>query len=411
MTPGVGGAARRILRVLFAAIFALAGASGLSDEAATPKTPAAAVREALRVFVGTYTGGESRGIYRFEIDAASGSVIAGPSLAGVSENPSFLALHPSGKFLYAVNEAGNFRGGKTGAVSAFAMDPSTGSLTFLNQQPSEGADPCHLAVDRAGRYVLVANYTGGSVALFLLASDGRIEPARSVHRLTGSGPNAARQQAPHAHGVFFDPEERFALIADLGADRILVDRFDGETGRLTPNEPDSVALEPGSGPRHLAWHPSGRFLYAVNELFSTVTAFRWHPRGGRADPFQTVPAVADGFSGDNKSAEIAAAPGGRFLYVSNRGDDALTVFAIDATGRLANAARIPTGGRTPRHFAIDPAGRWLIAANQDSGSVVVFRLDPETGLPRAVGAPVAVPQPVSILLSTAEGAGKKAPVP
>jgi len=394
---------RSFLRVLVAAAFALGGAPSLSSEAATP--------DVLRVYVGTYTGGESRGIYRFDVDSTSGRIVAGPSLAGVSENPSFLALHPSGKVLYAVNEVGDFRGGKTGAVSAFAVDPSTGSLTFLNQQPSEGADPCHLAVDRAGRHLLVANYTGGSVALFPLALDGRIEPARSVHRLTGSGPNASRQQAPHAHGVFFDAKERYALIADLGTDRIHIDRFDGETGRLVPNEPDSVALEPGSGPRHLAWHTSGRNVYVLAELFGTVTALRWDGAHGSLTPLQTIAALPAGYSGDNKAAEIAVAPDGRFLYVSNRGDDALTVFAVDASGRLTPAGRVPTGGRSPRSFAIDPSGRWLIAANQGSNSIVVFRLDPETGLPRAVGGPVAVPQPVSILLSPPQGAGKKAPVP
>ena len=348
----------------------------------------------LRVYVGTYTGGASRGIYRIELDASSGAVVAGPVLAAPSKDPSFLALHPNGRFLYAVNETGDFEGRKTGAVSAFALDPRTGTLSFLNQVPSEGADPCHLAVDAAGRSVVAANYTGGSVAVLPLAADGKLQPAARVRRLAGSGPNAARQQSPHAHGVFLDPSKKFLLTADLGSDRILVE----------PGEPGGVALEPGSGPRHLAWHPDGRTLYVVNELFSTVTALRWEAASGSLSSFQRISALPAGFSGENKAAEIAVAPDGRFLYVSNRGDDALTVLSVDASGRLAFAGRVPTGGRTPRHFAIDPSGRWLLAANQNSSSVVVFRLDPSTGLPARVGEPIGVPEPVCVVFAPRESA-------
>ena len=394
---------RKSLRALVTALLALGSASVLSGEGAA--------MDVLRVYVGTYTRGESRGIYRFEIDAASGRLLSGPSLAAASENPSFLALHPSGKVLYAVNEVRNFHGGKTGAVSAFAVDPSTGNLSLLDQQPSEGADPCHLIVDGAGRNLLVANYTGGSVALFPLAANGRIQPAASVRRFTGSGPNRARQQEPHAHAVLLDGAERFLLSADLGTDRIHVDRFDGESGRLEPNEADGVALDPGSGPRHLAWHPSGRIVYVLAELFCTVTALRWDGARGGLAPLQTVAALHPGYSGDNKAAEIAVAPDGRFVYVSNRGDDALSVLSADGEGRLAFAGRVPTGGRSPRSFAIDPSGRWLIAANQDSGVLVVFRLDPATGLPRASGTTVAVPEPVAILFSQTRGAGKKESTP
>ncbi len=389
--------AGRFLRRVLAAALLLAGAVAAQpgpDESRDSKN-------LLRVYVGTYTGAGSRGIYKVELDASNGAVVEGPVLAAQSENPSFLALCPGGRILYAVNEVPTFGGRPTGAVSAFSVDPSTGNLSLLNQVPSEGADPCHLAVDSEGRSVVVANYSGGSVAVLPLDADGRLRPAVRVRPLSGSGPNAARQQSPHAHGVFFDPSKKFLLTVDLGADRILVDRFDRAAGPLSGEASAGVALEPGSGPRHLAWHPSGRILYAVNELFSTVTAFRWDAERGRLEPFQTVPAVATGFSGDNKSAEIAVAPDGRFLYVSNRGDDALTILTIDAGGRLAHVGRVPTGGHTPRHFAIDPSGRWLIVANQDSGSVAVFRLDPETGLPHAVGTPVAVPEPVCILFSPA----------
>ena len=359
----------------------------------------------LRLYVGTYTSGASRGIYRVELNAETGAVVEGPVLAAPSKDPSFLALHPNGRVLYAVNETGNFDGRKTGAVSAFAVDGRTGNLTLLNQVSSEGADPCHLAVDAGGRNVVVANYTGGSTAVLPLDADGRLRPAARVRRLSGSGPNAARQQVPHAHGIFFDLSKKFLLTVDLGSDRILVERWSEASAGFEPNDPGAVVLEPGSGPRHLAWHPTGKSLYVVNELFSTVTAFGWNAVSGPLSSFQRISSLPAGFSGENKPAEIAVSPDGRFLYVSNRGDDALMVFAVGADGRLAPAGRVPTGGRTPRHFAIDPAGRWLLAANQGSGSLVVFAIDAATGLPRRVGDAIAIPEPVCVLFAAPAAAG------
>ncbi|HQR44494.1 MAG TPA: lactonase family protein [Thermoanaerobaculia bacterium] len=373
--------------------------------AATPSSPSSPSKSnpLLRVFVGTYTSGASRGIQVLDLDAATGAVVRGPVLAGVSENPSFLALRPDGRVLYAVNETETFRGAPTGSVSAFAVDPSAGTLTLLNQQPSGGLDPCHLAVAPRGRRVVVANYTSGSVAVLPADAEGRLGPAARVRRLSGSGPNASRQQTPHAHGVFFDPSGRFLLTADLGSDRLLAEVWDPEAGTPPGAAGDGASFVPGSGPRHLSFDPSGRILYVVTELFSTVTAFRWDGARGRLEPFQTVPAVAVGYSGDNKAAEIAVSRDGRFVYASNRGDDSLVVLAAAPTGALSFAGRVPSGGKTPRHFAIDPSGRWLVAANQDSGSVVVFRLDRETGLPGAVGSPIAVPDPVCILFAPGEG--------
>lgn len=399
------------LRSFVAAILVLAGACGVPRDAATPRAPAPAAGDALRVFIGTYTGGESRGIYRLEIDAATGSVVSGPTLAGASENPSFLALHPSGKVLYAVNEVADFHGVTTGAVSAFAVDPIAGSLAPLDQQPSEGANPCHVTVDAAGRHILVANYTSGTVAVLPLAADGRIGPASSVRRYAGSGPNNSRQEGPHAHHVLLDATQRYALCADLGSDRIRVERYDGAAGILVPIEPDGVALDPGSGPRHLAWHPTAPVLYAINELRSTVTAFRWDAAGGVLTPLQTIAALPEGFTGESTAAEIAVSPDGRFVYASNRGDDSLAVFATDPSGTLTPVGRVPTGGRTPRSFAIDSAGRWLIAANQGSGTVVVFRIDPGTGLPHAVGPPIDVPEPASVLFSPSHRPGSTQEMP
>jgi 6-phosphogluconolactonase len=361
-----------------------------------PAPTAAAPR--LAVYVGTYAGGGSRGIYRFELDPASGAW-TDPVLAAESENPSFLALHPSGHVLYAVNELGTYGGAVTGAVSAFAIGGAM-NLTRLGQRASGGADPCYLAVDRGGRNVLVSNYTGGSVAVLPIGAGGRLQPVSAVRRHGGRGPNGERQEGPHAHAIVLDGAERFALAADLGADRIFIYRFGAAAGDLEPNDPEAAALEPGSGPRHLVWHPSGACLYAINELRSTVTAFRYDAGRGALDSFQTITTLPAEFSGQSTAAEVAVSPDGRFLYGSNRGDDSLAVFQIDAaSGALARAGHVPTGGRTPRHFAIDPSGRWLLAANQDSDSIAVFRLDPVTGRPEPVGRPLAISKPVCVLLA------------
>ena len=377
--------------------FLTACGSGRPSSAPVAASPAS---PRLAVYVGSYTGGGSRGIYHFELDTPTGARTE-PALAGESENPSFLALHPSGRVLYAVNEIGTFGGATTGAVSAFAIDAATGKLTPLGQRASGGADPCHLVVDRSGRNVLVANYGGRSVALLPLGTDGRLQPASVVRWHAGFGPNRARQEGAHAHAIVLDPAERFALAADLGADRVFVYRFDGAAARLEPNDPETAALEPGSGPRHLAWHPSGAYLYVINELRSTVTAFRYDGSRGTLEPFQTITTLPAGFSGRNTAAEVAASPDGRFLYASNRGDDSLALFAIDfASGALAPLGHVPTGGRTPRQFAIDPSGRWLLAANQDSDSIVFFRLDPATGRPAPAGRSLAIPKPVCILFAS-----------
>jgi 6-phosphogluconolactonase len=367
--------------------------------APVPTSPAA---PRLAIYVGTYAGGGSRGIYRFELDTASGAW-TDPVLAGESENPSFLALHPNRQVLYAVNELGTFGGATTGAVSAFAIDGATGTLAPLGQQASGGADPCHLVVDRRARNVLVANYTGGSVAVLPIDPGGRLQAASTVLRHEGSGPDRARQEGPHAHAIVLDGAERFALAADLGADRIFIYRFDAATGSLEPNDPRAVGIEPGSGPRHLAWHPSGAYLYAIHELRSTVTAFRYDAGRGALESFQTVTTLPAGFSGQNTAAEVAVSPDGRFLYASNRGDDSLAVFRIDASGSLTPSGRVSAGGRTPRHFAIDPSGRWLLTANQDSGSIVIFHIDPVTGRPEPVGRPLAISKPVCVLFAPPPG--------
>jgi 6-phosphogluconolactonase len=349
----------------------------------------------VTVYVGTYTDGTSRGIYRLTFDAAAGTMTE-PVLAVETKNPSFLALHPSGRFLYAVGEISSFEGQKTGAVSAFAIDAKTGDLALLNQQSSEGAGPCHLVVDKTGRNVLVANYGGGTVAVLPIDDAGRLKPASSVQAHQGAGPNKGRQEKPHAHGIYLDAAERFALSPDLGADRVFVYRFDSTKGTLEPHGAGS--LEPGSGPRHLAFHPSGKYLYVINELLSTVTAFSYDAEKGALAPLQTVTALPEGFSGTSWTAEVAVSSDGRFVYGSNRGDDSLAVFRVDAaTGRLTATGHAPVGGKTPRHFTIDPTGRFILAGHQGSGTIAVLRLDPETGVPALVGSPVKVDKPVCLL--------------
>jgi 6-phosphogluconolactonase len=351
-----------------------------------------------RVYVGTYTtGGTSRGIYLLELDTASGTLTA-RGVAGESVNPSFLAVHPSRRFLYAVGEINEFNGEKTGAVSAFAVDASSGTLTPLNQQASRGQGPCFVTVDRAGKNVLVANYGSGSVACLPIAGDGRLSPAASFQQHEGSSANPQRQQGPHAHSINLDAANRFAIAADLGLDKLFVYRFDAEKGTLTPNDPPFARVAPGSGPRHFAFHPDGRHAYVISEITLTVTAFDYDPERGVLSEIQTLSTLPDGVQGKGLStAEVQVHPSGRFLYGSNRGHNTIAIFAIDpASGRLRAVGHQSTEGKTPRNFAIDPTGRYLLAENQDSGTIVVFRIDPQTGQLQPTGQSVAVPKPVCI---------------
>jgi len=383
MTNTLSALARSVLLVAL-------GALAVSAVAAAAGKPGP-----VTVYVGTNTDGTSRGIYRVTFDPAGGTMTE-PVLAVETKNPSFLALHPNGRFLYAVGEISSFQGARTGVVSAFAIDPKTGDLALLNQQSSEGGGPCHLVVDKTGRDVLVANYGGGTVAVLPIEADGRLKPASSVQAHQGSGPNKGRQEKPHAHGIYLDAAERFALSPDLGADRVFVYRFDAAKGMLEAH--GSGTLEPGSGPRHLAFHPTGKYLYVINELLSTVSVFSYDAEKGALTPIQTVSALPAGFSGTSWTAEVAVSPDGRFVYGSNRGDDTLAVFRVDAaTGRLTAAGHAPVGGKTPRHFAIDPTGRFILAGHQGSGTIAVLRLDPKTGIPSPVGSPVKVDKPVCLL--------------
>ncbi len=347
------------------------------------------------VYVGTYTGHGSEGIYVCEFDPATGRLTP-PEIAAKTPSPSFLAVAPGKEFLYAVNETDQFNGQAAGAVSAFAMDSSTGKLKLLNQVSSRGSGPAHIVLDRTGRFALVANYGGGSVEVLPLLPDGKIGESTAFVQHKGSSVNHERQEGPHAHAIAMSPDNRFAVVADLGLDQLLVYPFDASRGAL--GQPRIVKTDPGAGPRHLTFDNSGNFVDVINEMASTVTVYSFDPRDGAMAPLQTVSSLPGNFSGKNTAAEIVLYPSGKFLYASNRGDDnSIASFAVDPSkGTLAPIERVPTGGKTPRNFAIDPSGEWLVAANQDSNTVVTFRVNRETGRLTPTGESISVGSPTMV---------------
>jgi len=349
------------------------------------------------LYVGTYTEGtRSEGIYLIRMDRRSGQLRRVGSVAA-GANPSFLTIHPNGRVLYAVNELEKYNGRPTGAVSAFAIAKDTGALTPLNEQPSEGGAPCYVSVDRSGRVVLVANYVGGNVAVLVLRANGALDPAAHVVQHTGTGPNAERQEAPHAHCILPDPANRFALAADLGADRVFVYRLDLGGKSLPHVEGGDAVMRPGAGPRHIAFHPTLPLVFVANELDSTVATLRFDAERGALSPLDTFSTVPAGWSGTNYPADIHVAASGRILYVSNRGHNSIAVFsAAKSTGALALEQVVSTEGDWPRNFSLDPTGRWLLAANQRSDSVVVFGRDPDTGRLTPTRQRIAIPRPVCL---------------
>jgi 6-phosphogluconolactonase len=354
--------------------------------------------EKLWLFIGTYTpkGGPSKGIYRLELDLATGK-LSKPEVAAELVDPSFLAIAPDRKHLYAVNETGNFRGERSGSISAFAIDPKTGALKALNSQTSKGAAPCHIVVGRAGKHVLAANYTGGSACAVAIQPDGSLGEVTAFAPHKGSSVNKQRQEAPHAHSINLDPAGRFAFVADLGLDKVMIYRYDADKGTLTPSDPPAASVAPGAGPRHFAFHPDGRKAYVINELNSTITSFDYDPKRGALTGRQTVSTLPKGGFKGNSTADIHVHPSGKFLYGSNRGHDSIAVFAIDPkTGGLTPAGHQREYIKTPRNFGIDPSGTYLIVANQDANTLAVFRIDPATGALAPTRNVVAVPRPVCI---------------
>lgn len=355
-----------------------------------------------RVFVGTYTGGESRGIYSFSLDASEEKAGAF-RLAAEAENPSFLALHPNRRFLYAVNEVNKFDGKASGAASAYQIQ-TDGSLLFLNQAATGGGAPCHLAVEANGNFLVVANYGGGSVSVFRLGEDGTIQARTDFAQHLGSSKHPRRQRRPHAHSVNLDGGNRYVAVADLGVDKVFVYPLDAAKGRLHLAKAGAVSLPPGSGPRHFAFHPQGKLAFVNGELSSSLTSLRWNSAEGTLELLDTKSTLPADFAGGNSTAEVRCHPNGKFVYVSNRGHDSIAVFGVDAaTGRLTPIEREPTQGQTPRHFGISPCGDYLLAANQKSNSVVIFRIDSASGKLESTGLKVGAPTPVCIqFLQTAK---------
>lgn len=361
----------------------------------------------MLVYVGTYTEpirfgtgkileGKGEGIYLYRMDPATGTLEFDSKTTGVV-NPSYLAIDPTQRFLYAVNELKTYEDKPTGTVSAFAVDAKSGKLGFLNRRLTHGTDPCHVTVDGEGRYIFVANFMSGSVCVLPVQKDGSLGEATDFVQHLGSSVNHVRQKGPHAHSVTLDRTNRFAFVPDLGLDKLMVYTFDRTRGMLEPHAVAWVKMKPGAGPRHLALHPGGRFAFLINELDSTLAALSVDARKGVFKVRQVVPTLPADFQGESTCADVQVTPSGRFVYASNRGHDSLVIYRIDQhTGRLAYVGHQTTQGKTPRQFEIDPTGRFLLVGNQDTDTIVSFRIDPQTGKLAPTGQVLQVPTPVCV---------------
>lgn len=384
------------LRVLITGVLAYLFAS--AGGAAEPAAPA----KEFFVYVGTYTGKKSQGIYVCRLDVATGKLSA-PELAAETPNPTFLALHPrlaaiyaAGRpLLYAANEVGGR--GKNGSVTAFGIDKTSGKLTQLNQQSSRGGGPCHLSLDRTGKCLLVANYGSGSIAALPVKEDGSLGEATTFIQHTGSSVDKKRQEGPHAHWIDVSPDNRLAFVCDLGLDEVRIYNLEAAQASLLPHNPAFVSVKPGSGPRHLAFHPNGKTAYLINEMANTMVTLSYDAARGSLVETQTLPTLPADFTGQNTTAEVEVHPSGKFVYGSNRGHDSIVVYAVDEqTGKLSFVEHQATQGKGPRNFAIDPTGQWLLAANQGTDNVVVFHIDPKTGRLNPAGQQIEVGAPVCI---------------
>jgi len=350
----------------------------------------------FRTYIGTYSRGDSKGIYSFVLDTGAGTLTP-EGLVAKTENPSFLAIHPTGKYLYAVNEIDKYQGQASGSVTAFKINASSGKLERLNEVAAGGTTTCHVNISRNGKFAVIANYGSGSCAAFALGPDGKLGERTAFHQHAGTSSDPGRQKGPHAHSVNFDTQNKHVIVADLGLDQVKVYNFNAATGAMTPNEPAFTKVKAGSGPRHFSFHPSGKYAYVINEMACTVTAFNWNAAKGtltEIDTITTLPGpVEKGFS----TAEVVAHPNGKFVYGSNRGHNTIAVFQVDAaTGKLKTVEHKSTQGAVPRNFSIDPTGQFLIAANQNTDTIVLFRINQTSGALEQVGAPVKAPVPVCV---------------
>ena len=367
-------------------LIAIAFATTLDQTSAAPT-------RALVCF-GSYSTPDKESVHLFQLNLQDGSLKKLNAVDGLS-NPSFLKIHPNGKYLYTVNEVSTFDGKKSGGVTAFALDVNGGKLNKINQQPSGDTGPCHLTVDATGKYVLVAHYGGGSTSVLPIKKDGSVGAVVSQIKHKGSSVHS-RQKAPHAHAVHVGPNNKFAFAPDLGIDKVLVFSFDENTGAIAETKFDGAKLEPGSGPRHFGFHPDGKFAYVINEIKQTVTAFRYNAKRGRLRTLQTLSTVPHPVDG-NSTAEVLVHPTGQFLYGSNRGHNSIAMFRINKkNGKLTALGHESTRGSTPRNFGIDPTGQFLLAANQQSDNVAVFRINQDTGKLKFTGNEIKLSKPVCV---------------
>jgi len=361
----------------------------------------------MLVYIGTYTEpirfgtgkileGKGKGIYVCRLNQTSGALELVDTATGII-NPSYLAFDSTRRFLYAVNELKTYESKPTGTVSAFAVDPKTGKLALLNKRLTHGTDPCHVLVDAKRKYVFVANFMSGSICVLPVLDDGSLGAASDFIQHQGSSIDPTRQVGPHAHSVTLDEAGRFAFVPDLGLDKLMAYAFDKQRGILEPNGVPWVKMKPGAGPRHVAFHPGGRFAFLINELDSTLASLSYDGRKGTFKVLQIVPTLPEGYRGESTCADVHVSPSGVFVYGSNRGHDSIVIYRIhQQTGRLTYVGHEPTLGKTPRSFGVDPTGRFLLAANQDSDTIVTFRIEPRSGKLLPTGHSMQVPTPVCV---------------
>lgn len=393
---GING---KLDRRQFLTAIAVAALLSLGDDTLSQQGPRSVRSDDLLLYVGTYTSGSStsQGIYSYRFNKKSGELSADLVADGVAD-PSFLVIDRNRKYLYAVNETLEYEGKKSGSVSAFAINRKTGELKFLNKQPSFGGAPCHLTLSSNGRFLFTANYVGGNVAVFRVEGDGRLGESVDIKQHEGTGPIAERQESAHAHSINLDRNDGFAIACDLGADKLFIYKFDRKNGKLAPN-PDQPYFKTasGAGPRHFAFHPSGKTAFVINELNSTVSVLSYDEIRGTLKETQTLSTLPEDWSGANTCADIHVSPNGRFVYGSNRGYDGIVCFEFtQSSGRLRTVQHISTQGKTPRNFTLDPTGNFLLAANQRSNSIVVFEIDKATGKLRSMGTGIKAPSPVCL---------------
>lgn len=346
------------------------------------------------LIVGTYTGGKSKGIYVYKFNSTTGTAVLADS--AITENPSYIAVSPNQRFVYAVNENGNEQG-NGGGITAFSFDKKTGKLTELNHQSSLGNHPCYVAVDKTGKWVVVGNYSSGTLAVFPVRKDGSLDAASQVIRHEGHSVNSDRQAGPHVHCTIFSPDNKFLFVADLGLDKVMTYTFDNKTGKLAPAPVPYTEVDPGDGPRHLAFHPSGKYAYLATEMSGGVEVFNYL-KHGQLEFVQHMSALPPDYSGPADGADIHVSPDGKFLYSSTRGQsNNIAIFSINpGSGMIVYEGHQSTLGKTPRNFNFDPTGNFLLAANQNSEEIVIFKRDKTTGLLQDNGGRIAVGKPVCV---------------